>query len=426
MSRPLVALFTSLLFPICAAHANLCDKLVRKPVVLNAQDFELFEKSKTAPVLSGGIIAEKDGYNHKKGDLVNEWHVYFIRNESQSAYDSPTKTLIGLKERLNAIAKRRADAGDFGYPLSLFFISGEVLYDRSSRISDKLDKQQPFLYQAGRHKNIFFGVEYSVLFKVNGEFRKYQFTGPKKRGRGTLARQTAIILLGDGDGANGSGWQDDFTVGHEIGHGTSFNYLGTPKYFNEGQADFKAFLYTNKTTFDGGPERDIADPSLKTPANFFVTFAKSADNYQLGSMFAHYLYGLWQHQKAMGWNLNFDSMFYRMMSLLDNASPHVKHEGAYINYNFQERYGRIEAIKALNFLASTMIQWSVERQLPFEVTQWMCNRWLLYMGVPGPFKRYRLGHVSEDGERTLEYIEERYNDLKFPDEWNTCEDLAPR
>lgn len=397
---------------------SICARFLNGPVQLTVKDVELFHKSKKGPVLSGGVLPDekylKFDSSHDKNKLVNEWHVYFIRNDFEKCYDSPSRAMIGLKERLNAMAARRLAVGDVHHPLRIFFVCGKIHYDNPSPFGKDHDKDQLFNDVHERGSNSFFDITYGLLIKDRHSFVRHSF-----------GKESAVIFLSDGDAYGQSAWSDDFIAGHEVGHAASFNYLGTPKYFNEGQADFKAFLNSGKTTTTHylGSDRDIADPQYKTIDDFFDNFSRVADNYQIGSMLAHYFYALWQKQKQMGIDIRMNSMFYRVMSLMTEASPLVAHDGAYVTIKTQDKYKKEDAQKALNLMASMTLQWSLEQKLPREVTRWMCYRWTEYVGVKGPFKRYRIYESPQTGRRRLDFSEKQYSRIKIPAEWNSCDHL---
>lgn len=409
----LLTLIGTLLFSqVTYAHpktekpATLCDQLLKGPVQLTKEDLELFKKSKTEPVLSGGVLPDADflRYNEdKKGQLVNQWHVYFIRIGQQECYDSPTRTMIGLKERLNAIAARRMAMNDVHHPLRLFFVCGEVQIAKPSQVSSEFDKETVYDQKSKRGENAFFDIAYGLTVRDTRSFRRYKF-----------GQESAIILLGDGNQFDSSGWNDDFITGHEIGHATEFSFLGVPKYFSEGQSDFKAYLISGQaqTAHRIGAERNPTDPQYKTIDDFFTNFSRTADNYQVGAMFAHFLYLVHEKQKALKIKYFMASLLHRTMELLSESPLHVKSEGEYTTFQLQDKYNKDDVMKVFNFIASVTVQASIENKMPPEMTRWMCYNWTEYFGVKGPFKRYQGTYDSDDEKK-----------LKIPKTWKDCDDL---
>lgn len=412
MRLKIIFIKLSILLPLTAApqflfaKPDLCSKLLLTPVELTKADLELFKKSKTGPVLSGGVLSDD------KNELINQWNVYFVRDGDQECYDSPIKLMVGLKERLNTIAARRMALGDVHHPLQIFFICGSINYGPTSQLGEKYDKEIPLDNKVSRGTSAFYDIRYGMLLKNNKSFRRYNF-----------GKESAVIFLSDGDTLQGSTWSNDWALAHEIGHATLFPYLGVPKYFQEAVADFKAYLTTGKTGTTYLSERDVDNPQYKTIDDFFMNFASLANDYQIGAMFAHFLYAFSEKQKQLRQKPSVNHLIYRAMELLSESSPHIKHTGSFITYQFQERYSKDDALRVLNFLASATIQWSLEQSMPRELTRWMCYRWTQHVGVDGPFKRYRVYTHSNDGKKILDYSEKKLSRKKIPAQWSSCEDL---
>ena len=394
------------------SYAHTCDQVLRKSVQLTKEDLALFKKSEKEPVLSGGVEPTKEAIQqlntYKKGDLLNQWHVYFIRIGDQECFDSPSKTMIGLKERLNKIAQRRMELNDVHHPLRLFFVCGEANIAAPSGISDNFDKETFQDKQVKRNTTAFFDILYGLIVREKDSYRKYNF--------GT---QSAILFLSDGSDLQRSTWDDDFALGHEIGHATEFNHLGWPRYFSEGQADFKGYLTSGhqRSSHVIGPERDVSDPQYKTIDDFFNNYSHAADNYQIGAMFAHFLYLVHEKQKEMNMKRFVNFLLFRSLLLLQEASPFVKTDGETISYKKQDKYTKEDAQRVFNFLASVTMQISIEENKPKEMTRWLCYKWTEYFGVAGPFKRYT---SPEDLDET------KKRSRKVPTEWKDCEDLMSK
>lgn len=390
-----------------------CERVMLSAKEQTAADARLFKRSLTAPVLEGGVRVEgsllRRNSRLKPNELGNKWAVYFVGDTSEGCFDNPAEVMVGLKERLNKIAGRRAELWDVSWPLKIFMFCGHVQIFRPSGLGDFSEHGEVLTPRT----SAYVGHHYNLRVKAGQNILDYNF-----------AKQSKVIFLGAGDETTPSAWRDDFVIAHEIGHGTQYLGLFAPRFYKEGHADFKAAILSGQTkfSFPDGVLRDVSNPAYKNIDEFYSTFDKIADSYQVGSIMAYVWYQVWLKMRDMFVDDKLAAMETRVGDLVSNEAQHIKHEGEYVVVNEQKTFAKKHAQNALQFVASSMMQSAVEQQLPTVMIKFICDEWVK-AGIRGPFRRTRM-HTRPAGEEpSLAHHEEKWNNLRIPDTWNTCADL---
>ncbi len=408
-----IAVFLALIVPAAASGSkDPCEKLMLSAKEQTLADANLFLRSMTKPVLEGGVRIEPKRLRQygrlKPNEHGNKWSVYFVGDLSEGCFDNAADVMVGLKNRLNRLAARRAELWDVGWPVKFFMHCGSVQVFKPSPFGGFNEEGE----KIGSNTSAYLGHHHEIRVRAGANVLDYKFQ-----------KQSVIIFLGAGNETTPSAWRDDFVIAHEIGHATQ-HLTFAPKFYKEGHADFKAAILSGQTRFSyhEGVLRDVSNPAYKNVDEFFSKYAKIADSYQVGSMLAYVWYKVWLKMRDMFVDDKLASMETRIGDLVSNEAPHIKRDGEYLVIAKQETFKKNHAQNALQFVASSMMQSAVEQQLPTVLIKFICEEWVK-AGVRGPFQRHRMYTRPAGEEPSLAHHEEKWNTLRLPNTWNTCADL---
>lgn len=390
----------------------LCQSLLHVPSVWTSVDYELVEKSRNGPVLSGYAHPTTQyvkRWGGKVTDKVNEWHLYFIADESQPCFDSPSETVKKVKPLFDRVATKAALSQEIFGPLHIFMTCQDFKFSIPLAMPGKWSEESDEVFK------IFGGAaiksSQGIRIRIGDRIQEFDF-----------GDHSPIIILKAGDEKIGSTWQDEFVMAHEAAHQTEHNSF-LPKYFKEARADFRAAVNSGRTASPLlGSERDVANPEFRNLDEFFSKISPTASYQQLGSFIAYSFFKMWPHIQA--YNLEHSShwFFQRLMNLIKFESEDMVRDGMNHFPADKVSYSKAEVIRRMNFIAGISMQVSVEQGWPLEVTKKICDQWSP-LGVRGPFKRVRIHDVKRDGTRVLGDYDDEFKNLHFPEQWNTCADL---
>lgn len=379
----------------------LCEKLLNQRAEITAIDMLLIKKSRYAPVASGHAVAPAGG------DLVNRWYAYFVCEE-HDCFASPTATMDNLTSRLNRIVQKQADMGHYLNPVQIFFMGSNANYS----LSNPTGSQFPVSNVYSRNQNLSYGMQMSLGLRTTDKPipSNYHFHEP-----------SSVVFIGAGDNWNPSHWSDDFTLAKEL---SSLVWMShdLPKYYREGLSSFRAYQLTGLTKPGIENDMNIAKPHYDSIYSMFEDGHQTVNNFQIGVLYANFFYKLWRQMSALDLQPeDMEKIIERVQNLLNNAYI-SKTNNTIKRYKFLTTFSERHAQDVFNFLAATSIQASVEQNLPFELTEWLCEEWNFF-GVQGPFSRHRIYNESDVTGRKLIPYEEQFHSLIFPDRWKNCDEL---
>lgn len=401
------------------AQQSLCELFMYESFPVSEGDRRLFNASQFGPVLSGSIKATPE-YIEKWQNMTGKkhafpWHVYFVGNKKEGVMDSPSKTIKGLRKRLNAILEKRMAMNEVSYPMQIFFFTGRIKVLLPNFFGDWI----PNLNSKPEESSFAFPNLLSGLrLEIDGRQYQYDFD-----------RNSSVIFITAGTELVPSDWQDSFSIAHEMAHTTQFsNNSRYFSFFYEARADFYGYATSGSEPegplMGGGIRSPLADKG-KSLDVYFKEFNPVATHHDLGSLISPIYWQTYGRLKEMGKESLMKGYFSRMESLLTspNSSPWVKvHPGGGIEYAKYERLRLKEARAIFNFLASISMQWSVEESLPREFTEWIGKRWE-EAGARGPFLRYRATRANSDGEVFITHGEKSRDIVDLPEAWTSVQDL---
>ena len=388
----------------------LCEKILNQRQLITEVDHLLFKKSLTTHARSGAAKATAANARAdrqqllKEGDNVNRWYAYFI-GDAFDCFASPTSTMDQLDSRMNRLAQKQADMGIVRTPIHVFFMCSNADYN----LMTPAGNQYPISSYYSRTQNITYNLQSSLILRVDESVMRYHFDEP-----------SAIAMIGAGDNYTPSSWNDDFIIAREMSYVTPAT-PDVPKYYREAIGSLRAFQLTEKAKPDfEDQEADIENPAYGSIYSFFEDGHKLANQPQMATLYASFLYQLWNKMSEMHLQTKVDELFKRVENLLSNAYTSRNNSTSATEFRYSTAFTRKHAENIFNFLASVSIQASVEQNLPFELTEWMCDKWEFF-GVKGPFRRHRI-YKQGSGRQVIE-SEKKYNSLLFPDTWIDCDDL---
>ncbi len=388
----------------------LCEKILNQQRILTEVDALLLKKSYTSPVRSGSAKATAQNVKMdrhqllKEGDPVNQWHAYFI-GDLMDCFASPTTTMDSLEPRMNNLAQRQADLGIVRSPMHVFFMCSDANYNLVTPAGNQY--RMSSVYK--RTQNLTCNLQSSLILKVDERVMQYNFDTP-----------SAITMIGAGDHYHSSSWDDDFTLAREMSYVTS-GTTDTQRYYREALGNLRAFQLTGKTKPDHENEEvDIAKPAYSSIYSFYEDGHPFANHSQMATLYASVLYQLWNKMSEMHLQTKADDLIKRVETLLNNAYTSRNKNTSITEFKYSPLFTRKHAEEIFNFLASTSIQASIEQKLPFELTEWLCDKWEFF-GVNGPFRRQRI--YEKGAGRQVTKAEEQYNSAFLPDTWKNCDEL---